>query len=110
MFAAAYAIGGEKLVADIGNHLIPHDTECGKRANSILERYQEKLIAAVAFGLATLDIDRTIAATPMKRPQTPPTTVPPDAIQIIRSAPRLDGKFRDVYVVCGTGKMASRTR
>lgn len=110
LLAAASASGGEKLLADFGNHLIPQDTECGKRANAILARYQEKLIGAVSFGLPTMGPDGAIDAKLMQQREAPLTRLPPDVVQIIRLAPRLDGKFRDVYVVCGSGRVVFSDR
>ena len=105
LLAATSAMGKEKLVADFGNHLIPQDTACGQRANSILKHHQETLIAATALGLPELSSDSSLYAELMKRMQSSSSPLPPGVIQIILFAPRLDGRFRDVYLVCSSGKI-----
>ena len=105
LFAAHSAIGSDTLPADFGNHLIPQDTQCGKSANSILQRDQKTLIAAPAFGLTELRADDSRYAALMKHTQSLSSPLPKDVIHIILFAPRADGTFRDVYVVCPSGRI-----
>ena len=105
LLAAPFAMGNDKLIFDFGNHAISQDTECGKRANSVLQHHQKKLIAAPAFGLPELGADSIFYAALMKHMQGPSFPLPPGVIQIILFAPRVDGMFRDVYVVCPSGKI-----
>lgn len=105
LFAAHSAIANDKLPFDFGNHLIPQDTQCGKSANSILQRDQKELIAATAFGLPELRADDSRYAALMKHTQNLSSPLPLDVIHIILFAPRSDGTFRDVYVVCPSGRI-----
>lgn len=105
LFAARLAIANDTLPADFGNHLFSRDTQCGKRANAILQRNQKKLIAAPAFGLPELRADDSRYAALMKHTQSLSSPLPQDVIHIILFAPRVDGTFRDVYVACPSGRI-----
>lgn len=102
---ATSVIGKEKIVADFGNHLISRATKCGKRADSILQQHQRRLIATASFGLPELPLDGGLYTDLIKHSQSSSLPLPPGVIQIILHAPRLDGVFRDVYVMCRSGEI-----